>query len=170
MNVLDRKINKLLDGNKDALQESTITKQEEDPMTPWYIQTEQLINENKIWRKIYGKLDLKLKWKIIQEATFEIQNKEMENIFEINDFIISKLEEIYENKDSFWKEFKENELSSEKQTNGTQDGIGNKFNEEDEDKEEEELEEDEICTKTRNEIQILGKSMTKWLNKSGNEK
>ena len=78
INVLDNKINKLLKGNKDALQESTITEQEEDPMTPWYIQTEKLINENKVWRKLYGKLNLQLQWKIIQAATLEIKNREMD--------------------------------------------------------------------------------------------
>ena len=136
-------------------------------MTPWYIQTENKINKNKVWKKIYGKLNLKFKWKIIQEATMEIKNKEMETLEQINESIISKLEEIYEKQDSFWKEFKESELNSEKPTNGTQNGNYDKIEQEEEEIEEVE---DEICTTSKNESQILGKSVTNWLNKSGTEK
>ena len=41
----------------------------------------------------------------------EIKNTKMENLGQINTSIITNLEEIYENQDSFWKEFKENEMN-----------------------------------------------------------
>ena len=144
---------------------------ETDPMSPWYIQTEKLIQVNKKWKESYKSLNLELKWKIIQEATIEIKNSQVENINQINESIISKLEEIYENQDYFWKEFK-NELNSNDKTGGSSQTNQNKFSTEEKDEEEEEYEEmeEEICIMSRNESEILGKSVSKNIKEDRIEK